>query len=363
MGLQSFVPAEDEGEEESQTSRDGKYFSPDPLEAPLDGSRAGAARAAKLAGDSSVPWLCREPLPVAADSSLERANVFLLRGRCQHLPSPCAAALAPISVCLSVCLLTASCQGAHMGPSRAALPALGAHPRSSSAPPEHEPSWERISEAPGERRGQASPPGPCHPGTTSCSRGDLGMLKPSRLLQQGVIGEEQLRSQPSPSQGSIPPPLNVLSPQAGVSAFCSFKAESSPPSPPLPAPRCPWRRLCVGMEQERRVPVALQPNTSPGMGAAPGQPCKTAARDKTHAVPAAQTAGAERKSITAPQGAGPKFQRNANQGQRAAGAAGDLETRALRPPACVFLVSHQQTYTEQKSLPAEKEGDKKRRKL
>lgn len=38
----------------------------------------------------------------------------------------------------------------------------------------------------------------------------------------------------------------------------------------------------MGREQERRVPVALQLNTSPGMGAAPGQPCKTAARDKTY---------------------------------------------------------------------------------
>lgn len=71
VGLQSCVPAKDEGEEESQTSRDGKYFSPDPLEAPFDGSREGAAWAAKLAGDSNVPRPCREPQLVAADSSLE----------------------------------------------------------------------------------------------------------------------------------------------------------------------------------------------------------------------------------------------------------------------------------------------------
>lgn len=104
MGLQSFFPAEDKGEEESQTSRDGKYFSPDPLEAPLDGSRAGAARAAKLAGDSSVPRPCREPLPAAADSLLGRANLFLLGDRCQHLPSPlCCSPGSDIrlSVCLS----------------------------------------------------------------------------------------------------------------------------------------------------------------------------------------------------------------------------------------------------------------------
>lgn len=253
MGLQSFFPAEDKGEEESQTSRDGKYFSPDPLEAPLDGSRAGAARAAKLAGDSSVPRPCREPLPAAADSSLGRANLFLLGDRCQHLPSPlCCSPGSDIR--LSVCLSAHSQlpRGVH-GAKPGFAPSPGRTPRSVSAPRAQKPSWERIPKAPGERRGQASPPGPCHPGTTSCSRGDLGMLKPSRLLQSeesqtgtctetpgrccsssGLAGGDRRGAAPLPGllhHREASPPRNVLVSQAGVSAFCSFEAEPSPPSP------------------------------------------------------------------------------------------------------------------------------------
>lgn len=305
MGLQSFFPAEDKGEEESQTSRDGKYFSPDPLEAPLDGSRAGAARAAKLAGDSSVPRPCREPLPAAADSLLGRANLFLLGDRCQHLPSPlCCSPGSDIR--LSVCLSAHSQlpRGVH-GAKPGFAPSPGRTPRSVSAPRAHKPSRERIPKTSGERRGQASPPGPCHPATTSCSRGDLGMLKPSRLLQSeesqtgtctetpgrccsssGLAGGDRRGAAPLPSllhRREASPPEMFSFPRLGF-----LRSAASRQNPPLPAradpaPRCPWRRLCVGREQEHRVPVASQPNTSAGMGAAPGQPCKTAARDKTHA--------------------------------------------------------------------------------
>lgn len=72
-----------------------------PLEETFDGSRGGAARAAKPTGDCHVLWSRWGALLVAAASSLQH-SIFLHRGRCQQLPSPHAAALT--STALSFCL-------------------------------------------------------------------------------------------------------------------------------------------------------------------------------------------------------------------------------------------------------------------
>lgn len=107
-----------------------------PLEETFDGSRGGAGWAARPAGDCYVLWSHWGALLVATACSLQH-SIFLLRGRCQQLPSPRAAALP--STALSFCLpgreqLPQAAHGMRTGMSQALLLAMGASLKSTFAP-------------------------------------------------------------------------------------------------------------------------------------------------------------------------------------------------------------------------------------
>lgn len=191
------------------------------------------------------------------------------------------------------------------------------------------------------------------------------MLNPSRLLQRvghqtgactetpgrccgssGLAGGERRGAALLPNllYRREASPQNVLTPQAGVSAFCSFEADPpgsprkaalpSPPSPSRASPAVPVEAAARGQGAGTPRPGGLAAEYQRGAGSSPRAALQNSGQGQNPrrepAVPAAQTAGAEGRASPHPGEPAPNFQAGSSTRSTAQGNAGRAQQGAKK---------------------------------